>query len=120
MSAKQTEWTMSRLHEFGIRSPYDIATKAGQPSLFVVYHPQRSAATPAKWVIKAIDFDTDPKAPWYNYGCKTFYPEHPLTKENKDAAGHKALAWASKQYGVGKWERSPFGSYHPKGTLAAL
>lgn len=120
-----TKLTKAKLHAVGIRNPHDIATKAAfAPLLYVAYSPQDlgRGGNSARWTVKGIGFDTHPKAPWYQYGCKAFYPDisQPLNKINKDATRDKALAWASENYGVTEWERSPFGSYHPKGTLAAL
>lgn len=113
--------TKKDFHAIGIRNPHTIASRGIEPRVYVSYYPQSTgrASQTAKWVIKGIGFDTNPAASWYDYGCKVFIPAHPLTKQNKDTWRDVALAWAAKEYGIKEWEKSPFGSYHPKGTMAA-
>ena len=111
--------TKAQLHAYQIRNPHNLAT-AGGSKLYVGYSPQDTgrASRCAKWIVKGIGFDTDPKAAWYNYGYKTFSPDYPLNKANKEAARDEALAWASKTFGPFEWERDPFGAYQIKGTMA--
>lgn len=105
----------------GIHNPHDLATRAGT-EFIVDYYPQDlgRGGQGAKWKVCRLGFKTDPMAPWYEHGNKAFYPHGPLNKRNKDSCRDVALAWASREYNIKEWERSPFGSYHPKGTLAAI
>lgn len=32
----------------------------------------------------------------------------------------EAMEWVKSKYGITEWDKSPFGSYHPKGTMDSL
>lgn len=117
-----TKLTKAKLHAMGIRNPHNIASQGPRPQVVIDYYPQDlgRGGHGAKWKVFEIGVQTDPTAPWYEHGNKAFYPRYPLNKENKDACRDAAMAWAAERYGIKEWERSPFGSYHPKGTLASL
>ena len=105
---------------FRIFNPRDIATQQNGHKIFVVYSPQvvGRAYRSAKWSVASVTEQTDPNAHWTEHGTKTFHCWHPM--EDKEKQRLEALAWATERYGIIEWERSPFGSYHPKGTLEHL
>ena len=99
-------------------NPYDIAKAGPEPRVFIDYSPQDlgRAARSAKWQICGVGFQTDPEAHWQDYGNKTFPCWSPM--KEKLSQGVAARKWAGEKYGVEEWERSPYGSYHPLGTMA--
>lgn len=58
---------------------------------------------------------TDPKAAWYDYGRKVFYPPADLPfHERQRAALAEAQAWVKKQgWYAGEWSRNRMGDFVP-------
>lgn len=69
-----------------------------------------------KWSVWSPFFQTDPNAPWYDYGHKTFSlgVNGDSHKQRKDTALSNATAWAAEQYGVTQWAKNRQGDYVPK------
>lgn len=67
------------------------------------------------WSAYGIGFQTDPKAPWYQYGCKWFSSvvRSGTFHERQKAALLEAIAWTSKKYGHKEWTKNKFGAYVP-------
>lgn len=93
--------------------------KAAGIKVYVAYRPAITGrgGMSARWQIVGNGFKTDPDAHWQDYGQKTFGV---YARDEKDRRLQEALAWASEQYGIPAWERSPFGAYVPTGTVAAM
>jgi hypothetical protein len=104
--------------KYKIHNPHNLAT-ATHTQIVVAYVPADTGrgGQAAHWTVYSPYFETDPNAAWYNHGCKTFMV---WGRHDKEAMRLEALSWATAQYGITEWERSPFGSYHQKGTLARL
>ena len=111
--------TKAQLRAWKIYNPHNLAM-AGDSKLYVTYYPQNNVriAGFAKWVVQGIGIKTNSTSHWSDEGCKTFPPDYPLNKANKEAARDEALLWASKHFGPFEWERDPFGAYQIKGTMA--
>jgi len=73
--------------------------------------------TSARWQVVGIGFQTDPGGHFQDNGQKTFSI---MGRDQKQARLQEALDWASERYGISSWERSPYGSYVPTGTVAAM
>jgi hypothetical protein len=101
---------------YGIVNPYDLAKRGGDLMIAVTYAPADNGlmARYAYWSVWRIGKVVDPTAHWQDRGSKTFAVRG---REYKESARLEALAWASTKYGIKEWEKSPFGSYHPKGTI---
>ena len=112
--------TKAQLMARRISSPYELAKLQDEPKVCIVYSPQEMgrAYRPATWRVYRIGYHTDSGAHWTDYGNKTFNCFRP--REDKLLQFQAAVAWATEQYGIREWERTPFGSYHPKGTLARV
>ena len=109
--------TKNDLRARRIYNPWDLAKGQNDPQVFIDYSPQMlgRAMRFACWQVLRIGYKTDRGSPaWY---AKTFTCYHP--REDKAPQLQAALAWATERYRIAEWERSPFGSYHPKGTLEA-
>ena len=111
--------TKAQLRERKIHNAYNLAKVQIEPKVFIPYSPQEigMASQFAKWQVYRIGWKTDPEAHWTNDGQKTFNVFRPATPE-KEEQRLAAISWATEKYGISEWERSPFGSYHPVGTLA--
>ena len=111
--------TKDTLHRLDLINPYDVARAGPKPRVFIDYRPQdlSRAGHPARWQVCGIGFKTDPDGHWEDYGHKTFNCFRP--SKDKEFMRLEAVAWASEKYGVEEWEKSPYGSYHPLGTMAA-
>ena len=101
-----------------IFNPYTLANAAGGLKVFIDYRPQDRgrASVTAAWVVVRIGYRTDPDGFWRDDGHKTFNLWHGSERQQRL---DEATAWASERYGITAWERSPFGSWHPEGTMAA-
>ena len=112
--------TKTQLRLRGLFNAWRIALKSqDSPQVFVVYSPAvhgLSSQSP-KWQVVIPGKRTDPSAHWQDNGCKTFGVYYSVTPERREDARLKAIAWATEEYGITEWERSAFGSWHPKGTL---
>lgn len=101
MSTKKELWNVAGMH-----NPYNVC-QVGGGKVFVCYEPQvrgRGGMGP-KWTVVGIGFNTDPKAPWYNYGRKTF------NGSNNSPSKQEALDWAAQTYGITAWKKDPFGVF---------
>ena len=74
-------------------------TVVGDGDVFVEYIPQNlgRGGHCARYCIVGIGFETDPEAPWYNYGAKVFNVFH---NNEKSAQRKEALHWASEKFGI--------------------
>ena len=112
--------TKTDLRARHIYNPWDLAKRQNGLQVFIDYSPQMlgRAMHFACWQVLRIGYKTDKGgAAWYDMGNKTFPCYHP--RGDKAPQLQAALAWATERYHIAEWERSPFGSYHPKGTLEA-
>ena len=112
--------TKADLKGMNIINPWDLAGCQNSPKVYVDYYPQQTgwASRSAHWSVIRVGFRTDPNATWQYGSNKTFACYTP--KQDKEPRRLDALAWATERYGITEWEFSPFGSYHPKGTLAKI
>lgn len=110
--------TKKRWRELNVFNPHNLAAMGGKPMKRVVvyYRPQMTGRgyRSAAWQVMSLDIKTDPKGHWMDNGHKTFGVFRPEEKEPQLKA---ALAFAREEFGVEEWERSPWGSYHPMGTM---
>ncbi len=109
---KLTKKILAQCHIF---NAYDIAKFQDEPKVFITYSPSTTGlgAQYAHWTIARIGFKTDLDGQWPNYN-----KEFAVTcRENKEPMRLEALEWSSERYNIDEWERSPFNSYHPKGTM---
>ena len=102
-----------KLQALGLVNSRAIAV-AAKNRIYVEHHKSESVI-PSRWVVQGINFKTDPKAAWYNYGCMIF-----IGKAKDDNVRQMAITWASTEYLTGEtsWERDAFGGWHPYGTIA--
>lgn len=114
---KGSVYTKGQLREQNLINSWDIGRSAGN-RVFISYSNDTSRGGNGMRVqVVGLGFATDPAAPWYEHGCKTFYPRN--IKE-KSRAVLAAQAWASLQGYVAaytEWERDPYSGWHPKGTM---
>lgn len=70
----------------------------------------------ANWSVYSPFFQTEPAAPWYDYGCKTFALEiNDLPhRERKAAALKAAMAWATERWLITEWVKNRQGDYVAK------
>ena len=105
--------TKKQLAKWNIYSPYSLAKNIPLHVFIVyVYADRRNA----KWQVCRTNAQTDPKGWWGDDGWKTF---DVYSRKEKEPQRLAAIGWASSRFKIAEWERSPFGSYHPKGTLAS-
>jgi hypothetical protein len=111
--------TKSKLNAIGIHNPHNLASRGAEPQVYVDYFPSVTgrAAKFARWSIGRIGYKTDPKGHWSEGYNKTFTV---TCRADKEPQRIKAIEWATERYKIKEWERSPFGSYHPTGTLAKV
>jgi len=88
---------------------------AGTGRVFVSHHPAGNLS--ASWVVYGVGFETNPDGHFTDNGSKRFTIHG---REDKVAALALALTWATEQFGVPGWEKSPFGSWMPTGTNAIM
>lgn len=113
--AKPTKKTFNAI---GIINPHDLATRVEGLQVIVDYCPADNgrAGRFARWTVYRIGFKTDPKGHWSDGYNKAFTVRDRADKEPQRLT---AIEWASNRYKVTEWEKSPFGSYHPLGTMEA-
>lgn len=106
--------TKAHLEELGIFNPYGLAQTQPEPKVFIVYYIATSGlgSSYAQWVAYR------PGHRIGRDGGKSF--SIPRPREQKESQRLAAIAWATERWGVKGWEKSPFGSWHPKGTLERL
>ena len=109
--------TKNRLRDFNIINAHDLAKRSGGLMLVASYRPAENgrASSSAQWSVWRVGHQVDPNAHWQDHGSKVFTVSGCEQKEPQRLA---AIKWASEKYGIDEWEKSPFGSYHPKGILA--
>lgn len=88
---------------------------AGNGNVYISYTPRgdgRSMHSP-EWGIYRPGYQTDPGAPWYDYGNKKFllFTHGATHAERKAAALALAKGWASQKYGITNWAKTPFGDW---------
>jgi hypothetical protein len=102
----------------GVYNPYQLCESGGK-NVYVAYAGAQTgrAARCARWQVIRPGYCTDPKGHWLDNYNKTFVVGG---RADKEAKRLEAIAWAAARYGIeGEWERDPWGSYHPPGTLEA-
>lgn len=110
--------TKKILREYKLINSYDIARKLGNP-FFLAYSPVKHgrAYRCATWSVHGLKFLTNPDAPWYDHGRKTF---NVFRKEEKEPKLQEAVTWVKETYGVEMTDLDVHGSYHPAGSLDKL
>ena len=112
--------TKASLRALGILNEHILARRGPEPQVYVAYRAQDRGRVyqSAAWQVIQVGFksDHDPKAFWRDQGHKTFNVYDYETEKMTQFAA--AQAWASDRYHIPVWERSPWGSYHPAGTIA--
>lgn len=102
--------TKNQLRERKIYNEYEIAELQDEPKVWVSFTPYDSRGVDISgWRVYRIGWITAGKQ-----GAKAFLNRG---REDKEEKRLEALAWAEDRYGISDWERSPFGSYHPTGTM---
>lgn len=94
--------------KYHIYNTYDFSTRI-KPYIFIYYNKASSSI-----------LDESPK--WVVYKLPERLAKS-FTVYGRDAKATKlqeALSWASQKFSISEWEKSPFGSYHPKGTMQKL
>lgn len=107
--------TKAQLRERLISNPYGLAATQPEPRVAVEYYPEGDHSNP-RWVVFGVGFKVYPEGTWSQDGNRVFVCFRP--SEDKESKLSKAIEWATGRYGITDWERSPFGSYHPVGTMA--
>ena len=104
--------------KYKVFNPHNLCTTT-KTLLYIGYTPADTgrAGHSQEWTVVSPTKPTDPDGPWYNYGQKTFLV---WNRADKPVKLREAMDWVEKQYGIIDWEKSPFGSYHPKGTMQKL
>ena len=102
--------TKADLKGMNIINPWDLAGCQDVPKVYVDYTPYSPDGFTrfAAWLVMNISFHTKKEFACYS------------PRRDKESKRVEALAWATEHYSIAEWERSPFGSYHPKGTLAKI
>ena len=108
--------TKNDWRELGIFNPHGIQERA-KSKLYIGYKVQDYGLSGqgAGWAVYGRDFKTDPDGPWYDRGDKTFSV---WGRDDKQTVLVIAMEWVKENYGITEWERGPWNSYFPKGTLA--
>lgn len=100
--------TKSKLRERGIVNCYDFC-RAGGGRVWLNYR-SRDKVRRAAWQVIGVGFATDPKAPWFDYGCKTF----------RGKIADEAKRWAGERYSITEWVRDPFGGWQDARVYAKV
>lgn len=98
-----------------IINAWDQCNAAGGDRIVISYYARSGRdVLPSRWVvfryIAGVTVPTDPGAPWYNAGCKTFIPAGRSRKEGLD----QAIAWVKEAYGKSEFVRNRMGDYAEK------
>ena len=106
------------LREHRIYNAYELAKAAGN-RVYIDYTPSERGrmAHYAHWTVVGVNFQVNPKSPWYEYGNKHFSIGG---REHKEEALLEAIEWAREKFGITAWEKAPFMSYQIKGTIAKI
>lgn len=111
------KYTKGMLRAARLHNDHNIMTRGqARAALFYRAYDGRMVVS-SSWIVYGNGFDTDPEAPWYNHGRKTFLVMSPVVT-NKPLVLQDAKDWAAEHYGIAEWERSPFGGWTPVGTMA--
>jgi len=110
--------TKKYLRENKIYNPHNLARLAGN-KVYIAHTPASYGriSSSAHWQIVGIDFQTDPKGAWYNYGHKTFIVS---SRQDKQPMLTEAIKWVKENFDLDMTDRDAFGDYHPTGTLDKL
>lgn len=100
--------TIKQLRDRKIYNEWYLAALQDSPKVYLEYHPATDGylGQYARWSFRQ-----------YTGGEITSAILN-RPSEQKQYRRLALLEWATKEYGISEWERSPFGSYHPVGTLA--
>lgn len=100
--------TKNQLQDRKIYNEWGLASLQDSPRIYMQYFPSTDGVTAryARWSIQQNEIGGEIN------GIAIARP----SKQKKDM-GVKLLAWASEMFDITSWERSPFGSYHPTGTM---
>ena len=105
--------TKNKLRERRVFNEYELGNLQDEPKVWFSFIPQgdwRSMVS-SGWYVHRLGYNTD----GLQKESKSFIHHG---REDKEPKRLEAMAWASERYNIHEWERSPFGSYHPVGTLA--
>ena len=104
-----TRLTKTQLRGRKIYNEWHLAALQDEPKVYLLYSPATDGhiARYAQWSFRQNGRGGEIKGSTLHSPSKD--------KENYRVA---LLKWATNEYGITEWERSPFGSYHPVGTLA--
>jgi len=96
-----------------IVNTWDQLVAFGGDRIAILYNPQcrggRSANIQVFRMVNGVEYQTDPKASWYNYGKKTFLIPHPVNERRGEVLA-EAIAWTAK-YGLREFVRNRLGDY---------
>ena len=108
-------FTRAELKAAGIHNSWAIAEGSGS-FLYIGYTPSSRESSPQWQVVNTRD-KTDPGGHWQNRGHKTFAV---MGRAQKQPQLQAAFDWCKARWSIFDWERDPWGSYHPAGTLAKI
>ena len=100
-----------------IVNSWDQCVRAGGDRIGISYYAARSRSVmPAHWrvwrLVDGKEVKTDPKAAWYDNGCKTFLLRLGTThKERKAHALRDAVEWVKDRYGERDFVKNRLGDY---------
>jgi len=97
-----------------IYNGHDLCRLGGGKIFLSYYTGNQAACSVSHWSVVGIGFNTDPKAQWADYGCKTF------SGNMKSPALDEAKAFASEKYGIRAWDRDPFGNWQDRKVMAQV
>ena len=105
--------TKNQLRDRKIYNAYELAELQDEPKVWVKYTPtdDSRSMTVSGWRVYRAGGWVTGSGP----GDRSFINHG---REDKEEKRLEALAWAEETYGITARERSSFGSYHPRGTLA--
>lgn len=112
--------TRKLLREHRVFNSHGVC-KRGGGAVYVVYCGYGATGCPA-WQVIGMHKDTDPRAPWYNSGHKTFdvYGDARAGSLPNKGALYAARRWAEQEFSIGAWERDLFGGWQARATLDKL
>ena len=106
--------TVERLRELKLVNSYELCARGGGKVWIAYRSRDLRSCIPSAWRVIGLDFDTDPKAHWADYRCKSFMPFHKTRAE----ALAEAQKWAGERYGIAEWARDPYGAYQDARVIA--
>lgn len=84
-----------------LKAAVELGVISRSKAVSISYHPRPTGrmgmAQISKSVVYSPFFKTDPNAPWYDYGNKTF-------SGKRSESFEKAKEWASETYGIKEWK----------------